>query len=437
MNKISCVVSSPIDTISGYGARSRDFVKSLVRLKKDEWDFKFLSQRWGATPFGALNPEDPEEAFILDNILDKGLTQQPDVWIQISVSNEFQPVGKFNIGVSALVEASILPGEMLEGLNRMNINIVSSKFSKTIAEQSVFDRVDPNTRAKIGDLRLEKPIEVLFEGVDVSVFKPTSELGNVGHTLDSIKESFCYLMVGHWLPGDYGEDRKQTTTAIKAFLEAFKDKKNRPGLILKTGMAGFSIREEEMILDKIDAIRKMVKGDLSNIYLLHGDLDPKELNSLYNHPKVKCLLSVGNEGFGRPALEFSAASSKLIIASPFSGHTDFLEEDKNVFVKGSLSNVHPSAANQFLMKEAQWFKVDETELKKTLQEVYEDYDKYKDLGKRQGYRSRTLFSLDKMTESLGQILGKHVPVISKPVALKLPKLAEIKKPSPEFLEDIK
>ena len=41
-----CVISCPIATRSGYGARSRDFVKSLIDLKGQEWDIKILAQRW-------------------------------------------------------------------------------------------------------------------------------------------------------------------------------------------------------------------------------------------------------------------------------------------------------------------------------------------------------------------------------------------------------
>ena len=37
-----CVVSCPIDTFSGYGARSRDFVKGLIQSKDKEWDIKMV-----------------------------------------------------------------------------------------------------------------------------------------------------------------------------------------------------------------------------------------------------------------------------------------------------------------------------------------------------------------------------------------------------------
>ena len=59
MKKV-CVISCPIATRSGYGARSRDFVRSLIQLKGDEWDIRILSQRWGQTPINALTPDDSD-----------------------------------------------------------------------------------------------------------------------------------------------------------------------------------------------------------------------------------------------------------------------------------------------------------------------------------------------------------------------------------------
>ena len=101
MSKPVCVISSPVDTISGYGARSRDFIKSIIKAKSKEWDIKLLSQRWGQTPFGALDESIEEEADLKRRIvgnLTMSLPFQPEIWIQITVPNEFQPLGKYNIG---------------------------------------------------------------------------------------------------------------------------------------------------------------------------------------------------------------------------------------------------------------------------------------------------------------------------------------------------
>ena len=73
-----CVISCPIATRSGYGARARDFVRSLIDLKGDEWDIKILGQRWGTTPMNALTPDDND---LISRLIPK-LEQKPDVWIR-------------------------------------------------------------------------------------------------------------------------------------------------------------------------------------------------------------------------------------------------------------------------------------------------------------------------------------------------------------------
>ena len=130
-----CVVSCPIDTFSGYGARSRDFVRSLIKEKDSEWDIKILPQRWGECPWNFLSQDNPlRQRFI------GGLQRKPDVWVQITVPNEFQAVGTFNIGVSAGIETNIYPAEFIDGSNKMDLNLVSSQHSKNVAQQSQFEK---------------------------------------------------------------------------------------------------------------------------------------------------------------------------------------------------------------------------------------------------------------------------------------------------------
>jgi hypothetical protein len=131
------VISCPIDTFSGYGARSRDIVKAL--LKTNKYDIKIVSQRWGITPFGFLKADNPEHKQIMDCILTQQPNKQPDIWMQITVPNEFQPVGKFNIGVTAGIETDLCAAQWIEGLNRMNLNLVSSEHAKKVFQQSTFE----------------------------------------------------------------------------------------------------------------------------------------------------------------------------------------------------------------------------------------------------------------------------------------------------------
>ena len=419
-------ISCPIETMSGYGARSRDIVKAL--LKYDKYDIKILSQRWGNTAHNALDLNNPEDKQLLDLIYTQPqLPQQPDVWIQVTVPNEFQPVGKFNIGITAGIETTVCDPSWIEGLNKMNLNLVSSKHAKTVFETSKFEKRNQQTNQVEGFIELKSPVEILFEGVDLNKynFVPTEELkGDLVESLDEIKEDFNFLFVGHWLQGQIGEDRKNVGYMVKAFLETFKNKPQQPGLILKTSQVTNSIMDREEVLKKIDAIRQTIKGNLPNIYLLHGDLEDKDINDLYNHPKVKAMVSLTKgEGFGRPLLEFSL-SKKPIIASNWSGHLDFLHSDYNVLVNGLLTNVHQSAqAQNMILAESQWFSPNDGEVAKAFKNVYSDYKKYSELGKRQAHHSKTNFSFDKMAEVLDGILESK---IVKQVELKLPKLNKIK-----------
>jgi hypothetical protein len=420
------VVSCPLETMSGYGARSRDIVKAL--LKHNKYDVKVISQRWGNTSWNALDINNEEDKKLLDTIWRQPqLPQQPDVWIQITVPNEFQPVGKFNIGITAGIETTICDPSWIEGVNRMNLTLVSSNHAKTVFETSTFEKRDKNTNQMVGIIKLEKPIEVLFEGIDLNKYfyidDNDLEETDLVLSLDNIKEEFCYLFVGHWMQGEIGEDRKNVGYMIKAFLETFKNKKNKPALILKTSQVTNSIMDREEILKKIDAVKQTVKGDIPNVYLLHGDLDDKDINDLYNHVKVKAMVSLTKgEGFGRPLLEFSV-SKKPIIASNWSGHLDFLHPEYSILVGGTLTNVHPSAvAKDMILSEAQWFTPNDISVANSFKDVFENYNKYLESSKRQSHYSKTNFSFDKMVEVLDNIFENKIP---KQVELNLPKLKKV------------
>ena len=133
MSKASCVISCPIDTYSGYGARSRDFVKAVIEAKPD-WDVQIMSQRWGNTRFGYL--DDHKEYDLKSRIIPAKLTKQPDVWMQISVPNEFQKVGKYNIGVTAGIETTVCDAKWIDGCNRMDMILTSSNHSKDVFEKT-------------------------------------------------------------------------------------------------------------------------------------------------------------------------------------------------------------------------------------------------------------------------------------------------------------
>ena len=411
------VISCPIDTYSGYGARSRDLVKAIIETNK--YDVKILPQRWGNTSWGFIE-DHLEWNFLKEFILTTPqLPTQPEIWAQITIPNEFQPVGKYNIGITAGMETTAVKGEWIEGCNRMNIVITSSEFAKKTFELMDYEIKNQQGQTQ-GRLKLTTPIEVLFEGANTNIYKVI----DTPCSLDiQIKEDFAYLFVGHWMQGELGEDRKNVGLLIKAFYETFKNKSKKPALILKASGGVSSYMDRDELLKKIEIIKKtVVANSLPNIYLLHGDFTDEEMNELYNHSKVKAMVSLTKgEGFGRPLLEFSL-TKKPIIASGWSAPTEFLNPDFTVALKGELKPVGPSAVNDWIIAESQWFNVDYGQVGHYLKDVFENYKKYTDGAKRQAYKSKNEFSWDKMFEKVDQILTERIPEFPKEIKLELPKL---------------
>ena len=422
------LVTAPVGTRSGYGSHSRDICRSLIAM--DKFDVKIWPVRWGGTPQDALDEKDPNDVPIIKRLLDNpNLDRQPEIHFHIVVPNEFQPIAKYNIGITAGLETTVCPPEWIEGLNRMNLNIVPANFIKESLEKTVFDKHDEKTKEKVGEIKCNTPVEVLFEGVDTEIYKSTKEFSkDLVDELKEIKEDFCFLFVGHWLQGGLGHDRKDLGMLIKTFLETFKNQKKQPALVIKASGATPCILDREEILAKIRQIKDTVNGELPNIYVLHGDLRDEEMNGLYNHPKVKAHITFTHgEGFGRPILEASL-SAKPVIASNWSGHVDFLNKDA-ILLPGSLNDVKKeSFPKNMYVEGTQWFTINYNYASKILKDVFDNYSKYIVKAKKLAIVNQTKFSLDAMTKKFEGILDKYLPKFEEQpqqVKLNLPKLKKV------------
>ena len=423
MSKPTFVISCPINCYAGYGARSRDIVKAIIEL--DKYDVKILPQRWGSTPQGFIK-DNPEWEFLTKHLLNSPqLPSQPEIWMQITVPNEFQQVGKYNIGCTAGIETTIAPAEWIEGCSRMNLILGSSEHTIKVLKDSKFEKRDQKTNQPVGNIEWNGDSEVIFEGANTDVYKPVKSTFD----LSNIKEEFAYLFVGHWMQGQLGEDRKNVGLLIKAFFETFKNKSKKPALILKTSTVGSSYMDRDELIRRIKAIKDTVKStNLPNIYLLHGEFTDVEMNEIYNHSKVKAMVNLTKgEGFGRPLLEFSLVN-KPIITTNWSGHTDYLNPEFVTLLQGTMTKVHPSAANNMLLAEAEWFNVDHGHVGHYLKDVFENYKGYAENAKRQGFQSRNKFSFEAMKEKLGKLFESKIPEFPKHVQLSLPKLHKISLP---------
>lgn len=399
------LLEGPVASRSGYGDHCRGIINSL--MADDRFDLRIDPVTWGDTPQTALDDGSPFSAEIKRRFLTEPLHEQPEVHIHVSLPDAFQPRGKFNVGVTAGIETTLPRAEWIEGLNRMHVNFVPSTFSKAVFDNASFIRRYADGRLE--PIRLTRPTEVMFEGVDTAVFHKTdAPCIDIDRPMAGIPETFCFLMVGHWLQGQLGADRKDIGMLVKVFCEVFRQRQKAPALILKTSGPAFSKLDKERILRKIHVIRSAI-GDtgLPNVYLVYGDLTPTAMNRLYNHPKVKVHVSFTHgEGYGRPLLE-ATLSGKPLLTTDWSGHKDFLPTGLANLLPGELRQIHPSAANDWVVKESRWFVADYAVAARKLDDMFVNYPSY--LGKAEMLRKQNAERFNSRNEAklFVQLLEKH------------------------------
>ena len=423
-------IMAPVETRSGYGDHSRDLITSLIEM--DMFDIKVKSVKWGNTPMTGLDKSRKDHMEIEKRLYwEQGLNTQPDVMIHIGVPNEFQNWGKFNVGITAGIETTQCSAEWLQGLNKMDMIIVPSKHSKDVFEATKFEKKDENTGAKIGVLKCEVPIHVLYEGVNTDIFKVTKEKDEEIEEIMSQVKGDCYLFVGHWLRGDLGQDRKDVSGLIKVFCETFKNQKKKPALVLKTSGADFSHIDRREIRSKIQQVKSTIDSkDLPDIYFIHGDLSEKQMNHLYNHSKVKCHISfTKGEGYGRPLAEASC-SGKIVMAPKWSGHIDFLDPKFSILLNGQVTEVHESAVwDNVIDKGSGWFTVDYALASTMIKNLYNNQKAYKARGHKQAKHITENFSLDGMKEKFKEMVKSEFPKTAKQIDIKLPDLPSMELPT--------
>tara|TARA_R110000737_G_scaffold126998_1_gene159476 strand:- start:13287 stop:14612 length:1326 start_codon:yes stop_codon:yes gene_type:complete len=428
VDRPTLVISCPASSRSGYGNHSRDLIRSLVEMEK--FNVEVIDQRWGTCPRTELKKSENKDISKLT--VSSNMPKQPDVWMQVTVPNEFQPIGKYNIGITAGIETDRVSPQWLEGMNRMDMNIVPSEHSK-LGFQCYYDKKDQEGGEVVSQLSLEKPIEVLFEGIDTEIYNKTSKIeDSVTKKLSSIKEDFCFLLCGHWMNGEFLHDRKDIGGTIHTFLSTFLklSDRNQPALVIKTGIA-FSIPEEIAVKQKVADIMKNFSNAnkrVPNIYIVWGDLSDSEMNSLYNHPKIKAMISLTHgEGYGRPLAEFSV-TGKPVIVTNYSGHLDFIAKH-GILLEGELKQVHPSVVwDEVIVNHSQWFYVNYQYASSVMKDVHKNYKAHAEKTRKQTKYMKDNFTLKKMTESFKDIMEKYTPEFSEVQnmdSFQIPKLEEL------------
>lgn len=428
MSKPLCLISGPVFNRSGYGDWATAVAKSVIRY--DKYDVKIAPARWGNCQSKRFLEEltDPEDKTLASKIINGALNKQPDIFIQLTIPEEFQPVGKYNIGMTAGIETTIPPGSWVEGVNRMNLTIgLSNHVKKTFSEIKMAKQLENGQQVPI---QVEKPIEVCFWGADTNIFKKTDEkIEPVENALSNIKESSAFLFIGQWTHGGIYNDRKDIGNLIKTFCNAFKNnnQNDRPCLIIKSSGASYSTVDRFEIISKIKKVREEVGENAPNVYLLHGELTEPEMNALLNHEKVIAHVSFTHgEGYGHPLL-LATLSGKPLLVSNWSGHLDYLNQSLANLLPGNLVEVDKKSVNQWIIKESKWFKVSYSLAEDRMKQVYfaRKSDKYTKNAEYLRKENAEKFSMTAMDKRLWSILDQYVPQFAVENAFVLPKLKPI------------
>ena len=220
------------------------------------------------------------------------------------------------------------------------------------------------------------PISIESVSYPVRKFKPKK--------LDlKLTSNFNFLAVAQLSP------RKNMDQLIRVFIETFKDNED-VGLIVKSNIAKNSLIDRNTTFNGLKQLLSRFPERKCKIYLLHGYMTDEEMSGLYTHRKVKAMISATHgEGFGLPL--FEAANHGLpVIATDWSGHTDFLYKpvkqkngkfkNKHMFsrVSYTLRPVKKDAVWEgVLPADSMWAYPEDGSIKMNLQEMYKDHGRFK------------------------------------------------------------
>ena len=386
------LLRGPMLTLSGYGVHARQIAKWLFRVATETHQLDITTEPlpWGRTHI-IVDPE--AEDGLIGQIMQATNNKKNfyDVTIQLQLPNEWNPfLGNFNIGVTAGVETDKCNPAWIEAVNRMDMIVVPSEFTK----QTFLDS---------GEVKV--PIVVIPEAYPESYNDPEAvtpvDLG--------LKTKFNFLVVGQLTGTDTENDRKNLPYTIKWLADTFA---GRPdvGVVLKTN-SGAQTQLDKRNVQNIFAklVREVSRPNGPTFYLLHGHMSDGEMKGLYTHPDIKALVTLTHgEGYGLPILE-AAACGLPIIATNWSGHLEFLKNGKFIAVDRMLAEIPASRIDgQIFHKGFKWAMPIELDAKRRLKKFYESSSMPLEWAKDLQVKIHKGYSFEAIARIYSTVLDEHL-----------------------------
>lgn len=376
------LLRGPLLTASGYGEHARQFFRWLET--RDDIDLKVQCLNWGVTTW-YVNP-DIEEGLIgrIMKKTDFNIEKENfDISFQVQLPDEWDSsLAKYNVGISAFMETNRSAYEWFLSCNKMDEVIAPSRHSL----DSILIYGNTNSKSHV----VNEPYNPLILKQDFSF--------NI-----DFKTDFNFLMVSQLTDTTPERDRKNIIKTIESFCETFEGDKN-VGLVIKTNL-GRSTTKDRNITKKVlkSIIDKTRKGSFPRVYMIHGLLSPSEMSVLYNHNKIKGLISMTRgEGYGLPLLEASVIGLP-VIATNWSGHLDFLKTFTRVDY--NLKKIPESKVDKRIFQSGMmWAEPDMDDFKVKIKDFKDNYKNKKQEAKKLSKINRGEFSQSAFNRRMNEIL---------------------------------
>lgn len=399
--KFKVLIQAPVFSRSGYGQWADALVPALL-------EYPWFDAEIEAVNFGACVPRQSKGPF---NQLMVSKFAQPgqktyDGCVSINLPCNSIPAGNiFNFNFCAGIETDRLPdylmaggtvnGRRVPGVNHWSLNVLMSTFARDVYFNS--------------NIKPKWPVEVLNACADTSIFKlEPPKQASVDAALAQIAEEEIFLYVGQRTHPHYGLDRKNQDLLVEVFCETFKDKPNRPALVMKTNGTNFSCYDRDASLINIQCCKARVKDHGCNVYLLHGELEDAEMAALFAHPRViASVTATRGEGYSLSHLQASLCGLP-VIAPDHSGYKDFLDA-RSILLPGQLVEIPEAAVSEWFVKGSKWFEVERWALSNALRDLYfADRSDWKARARSLAQDNAHRFSLAAQKKRLFALLDKHL-----------------------------